>query len=708
MSVNIAFSLKIWLFCFTVVAFPAYATEQKPLENQIGVHPSMQVTSLLTLANQQLPKQPEQTIQIAQSVLTLARQNGDFHSESEALKLIARANIQLGNQQKAIDSYLSLLKIIEDLGSGEGSEELAKLLQALGESYASLGDYRRATSYHQRALGNWQKLNRKDKMTDTAIDYCVSLWKLASYEKALQSCFEALKLAQEQNNPAQIANALHNIGVINDFTKNYSEAIKYHREALAIREILGDKRSIADSLNNIGIMYYFTQEYDNALEYYNKALHLQQEINDRWGEAKSQNNIGIVYKDKEDFNNALSNYLKAITYWEEVDNKYELANIYNNVAYAYTRLHQYQNAKEYLDKAIKIAQASDFKEVLKETYDFLAKWYEAQADYQNALIFSRKSFDINNNLLSEESTKNREELQTKYQSEQKEREIELLKKDNNIQQLELDRQKLVANLILVGLSLLLCLMAFLGYLYHLKKKAHKELSDLYQLLAIEKDKTDQLLLNILPSKVANDLKEKGKTQPELFESVTVFFSDIVNFTRTSAQLNPKDLIEELNEMFTAFDSIIERNHCERIKTIGDAYLCVCGMPEMNADHALNIVKSAIEIMQYVERRNRNATVEWKIRVGIHSGSAVGGVVGVKKYIYDVFGDTINTASRMESNSQAMQINLSASTYELVKAFYPTIDRGVLDVKGKGLMQMYFIDREALKNRLEKPLNCKEI
>jgi class 3 adenylate cyclase len=211
-------------------------------------------------------------------------------------------------------------------------------------------------------------------------------------------------------------------------------------------------------------------------------------------------------------------------------------------------------------------------------------------------------------------------------------------------------------------------------------------------LAQEKGKTEDLLLNILPLKVVNDLKKSGKTNPESFENVTVYFSDIVGFTKLATKLEPNVLIDELNDMFTAFDDIMSKHECERIKTIGDAYMAVCGLPKPNEHHARNIINAALEIREYLENRNETATIKWEIRIGIHSGKVVGGVVGVRKYIYDVFGDTINTTSRMESNSEPMQINVSETTYDMVKDQFDFTPRDIVEIKGKGEMRMFFLKK----------------
>ena len=218
-----------------------------------------------------------------------------------------------------------------------------------------------------------------------------------------------------------------------------------------------------------------------------------------------------------------------------------------------------------------------------------------------------------------------------------------------------------------------------------------ELREANRIIKEEKDKSERLLLNILPAQVAEELKEHGFSEPQSFENVTVFFSDVVGFTRLSSAMAPNDLIEELNVMFTRFDEIMEAHGCERIKSIGDAYLAVCGMPQPNEHHARSMVSAAVDILAYMVRRHTEREGGWEIRIGIHSGRLVGGIVGIKKYIYDVFGDTINTASRMETCSEPMRINVSEVTYDVIRDEFAFVPRDPIEVKGKGWMKMYFVE-----------------
>lgn len=205
-------------------------------------------------------------------------------------------------------------------------------------------------------------------------------------------------------------------------------------------------------------------------------------------------------------------------------------------------------------------------------------------------------------------------------------------------------------------------------------------------LSAEKQKSDNLLLNILPENIATELKQKGSSEAKLFNHVSVLFTDFVNFTGISEQMTPTELVQEIHKNFTAFDAIMEKHGIEKIKTIGDAYLAVCGLPNETIDHAQRVLKAALEIIAFMETSNG----KFQIRIGIHSGPVVAGIVGVKKYAYDIWGDTVNTAARMESNSEAGKINISATTYELIKGEFDCEYRGKINAKNKGEVDMWFV------------------
>ena len=212
-----------------------------------------------------------------------------------------------------------------------------------------------------------------------------------------------------------------------------------------------------------------------------------------------------------------------------------------------------------------------------------------------------------------------------------------------------------------------------------------------ELILKEREKSDELLHNILPDKVIHELETTGRTTPRYFENVAIFFSDIVGFTDKSGQIDPVMLIDELNSMFTAFDQIVLDTSGERIKTIGDAFLAVWGMNNPIEQPVHKAVEAAERIVTFLKKRNDSWVLKWEIRIGIHVGNLVGGVVGESKFIYDIFGDAVNMASRMESNSLPMRINISQDVYELIKDDFATTARGTLPVKGKGDCQMYFVE-----------------
>ncbi len=220
----------------------------------------------------------------------------------------------------------------------------------------------------------------------------------------------------------------------------------------------------------------------------------------------------------------------------------------------------------------------------------------------------------------------------------------------------------------------------------------EEIEKQHEELKLEKHKSDDLLRNILPQEVADELKANGTTAAKHYDNVTVLFTDFVNFTKAGERMSPQELIDELHACFKAFDDVMGKYGIEKIKTIGDAYLAVCGLPTSDTLHAEHMLQAAVEINAFMADRMANLGAErtFRIRIGVHSGSVVAGIVGVKKFAYDIWGDTVNTAARMEQHGEAGKINISQTTYELVKDKFTCEYRGEVEAKGKGVMKMYFV------------------
>lgn len=272
----------------------------------------------------------------------------------------------------------------------------------------------------------------------------------------------------------------------------------------------------------------------------------------------------------------------------------------------------------------------------------------------------------------------------------------------------------------VGINTIITLLTFINFVNHLQKtkkiaqlekeklmqeqntmleqmveKRTKDLEIRSLELENEKHKSDELLLNILPKETAEELKQFGLSKPKAYGMVTVMFTDFKDFSIVSEKVSPELLVAEIDYCFSGFDLIIKKYKIEKIKTVGDAYICAAGMPELTFTHSADAVNAALEIRGFMLNRKMEkearGEIPFEIRIGIHTGSLVAGVVGKNKFAYDIWGDTVNIAARMEQNSEAGKINISGTTFELVKNKFMCEYRGKLFAKNKGEIDMYFVE-----------------
>ncbi|MBP6730468.1 MAG: hypothetical protein KA149_00325 [Chitinophagales bacterium] len=301
-----------------------------------------------------------------------------------------------------------------------------------------------------------------------------------------------------------------------------------------------------------------------------------------------------------------------------------------------------------------------------------------KGNYKQAYFYKTRLAALNDsaetlgalNVYESIQTKNNyEEKLTSYEHEAEQKEQAAAHK--------LQRQK---NIALMAASILALLLLFSVIQFRNNQK-----------LKEERDRSESLLLNILPAEVAEELKDKGSADAKLFNDVTVLFTDFKSFTTVSEQLSPQQLVDELHACFSAFDRIMAKHQIEKIKTVGDAYLAVSGLPVPTPTHAQDVIKAAVEIREFIkQRRGEKGDLTFDIRIGVHSGSVVAGIVGIKKFAYDIWGDAVNTAARMEQNSEPGRINISESTYALINDEFTCDYRGEIAAKNKGKLKMYFV------------------
>jgi tetratricopeptide (TPR) repeat protein len=604
----------------------------------------------------------------------------DQNKISESLNNIGTCYHSLNNYPEAIRWYFLALEVDLELDS---TENISTRYCNIGFAYRKLGRLDSAMTYYNKALALDRQAGNSALVAKTLNNLGSLYHQLARYDSTIYYFEQSLAIKKNIGDSAGVAVTLNNIGMVYNTWKKYDKAIEYFTEALRIDSLMGATRDYAKRLNNIGLSYHEKGDFDKAIDYFLKVLKLSLESNNKDMVANMYNNLGMSYLKKKDYEQSRSYLNKALENFEHTGQKAEVATVLANLSEIYFLRGNFNLALDYLSQSTGLAESINLQDLIKDNYQAFSGIYAAMGNYSEALKYYKSFVAIKDTLFSEAIHKQISDFEVRYESEKKDNEIRLLKQKEEIQALTIKKQRILRNSLFGGITLLLMLAVVIFMSLHQRRKDNT-------IIAREKAKTDELLLNILPASIASDLKEKGSTEPRLYENVTVCFTDMVGFTEKSAKLNPKVLIEELNDIFTAFDNIVEKNSCERIKTIGDSYMSICGLPDPDSRHAEKIIRSAVEMVQYIEKKNLESGIEWQIRVGIHSGEVIAGVVGIKKYIYDVFGDTINTASRMENTSLPMRINVSESTYMLVKDKFKFEDRGEVQVKGKGVMKMFFI------------------
>lgn len=626
-------------------------------------------------------------------------------SQSFQIDSIKRViSAQKDNRQK-VNSFLSLSKEFFSISPEEAinyattAKDLAQKIdfksglayayKNIGIAYYVLGNYIAALENYDHSLALFDTLKDKAGVANILSNEGSVYFNKGDDEKALELNLKALRVSEEIGDTLRILTALQNIGAVyynKPSTRNQS--LEYFLRALPMSESLKNNDAIGTITVNIGELYLLKQNYDSALIYFKKSLKAYKGSENI---PYTLNDIGKVYQKRKDYQTAIQYHQQAFDISEKLNAKVDMAQSLLGLGDTYMGEGDASTAIDYYKRSEAILkEISNANYDLENAYKGLATAYASKSDFKNAFKYQTLFTSVKDSLYNLDIAKKLSSLQFNFDIQKKQSQIDLLKKDQVLQELDLKKQKLAKHALMIGLALLSLIAIILYRNYRHKIKTNK-------LLDAQKVKIENLLLNILPAEVAEELQKNGIATPRYYKMASVLFTDFKGFTKLAENLTPQEVISELDIFFMAFDDIVEKYGLEKIKTIGDSYMCAGGVPTENNSHPLNIVKAGLEMQEFILKRNAERAKmnlpPWNIRIGINTGQLVAGVVGKKKYAYDIWGSTVNVASRMESNGETGRVNISASTYELIKDKYLCTHRGKIFAKNIGEVDMYFVENE---------------
>ncbi len=487
---------------------------------------------------------------------------------------------------------------------------------------------------------------------------------IGKYDKALNDYNVAAKIASDFNHEKNLPVVYSAMAGFYSRMNNNRSAIQYYKKSAQLF-LSRDSLTYAITLYNLGDQYLALDKPDSALYYLNRSSQIFKSKNIPLYSAYNTGNKGIAYAMLGQDNRALQYMEESISSLSDLGDYYPICQFLLAISDIYLKKGESKMAEKYAMRSLRLATEHQLKPEIRDANLSLSKIYEAQDQKDRALEHYQFYVQLKDSLVNISSVQQLADMRTDFEVAQKQLEVDLL---NN--------QQRTQRIIMYSLGLVLLLTAIY-----------------YRRIVKEKKRSDLLLLNILPSNTATELKEKGKVEARKFEAVTVMFTDFEAFTRHSQDLSPEKLVKSVDHFFSAFDKIIEKHGLEKIKTIGDAYMCTGGLISKGPLQPIKVIQAALEILEFMKKESESIVDEiahFDVRIGINTGPVVAGVVGTKKFAYDIWGDTVNVAARMESNSVAGRINISENTYQFVKDRFECEYRGEIDVKNKGMMKMYFV------------------
>ncbi len=629
-------------------------------------------------------------ISLLREAIALAQKLKFSQGEAYAWNTLGVAYEIIDSTEKALEYYNTALKIRERLGDKLG---ISSVHNNLGNLYEILGDYVNALPARRESLRMVTALKDTIRIARAHLNLGRLFETMGLYPEAYEQTNLAREIFEIKSDSASLARTYTTLGHIRYELEMLEEGKRWYRKALGMYLRMGNEELIANGLNDLANALDESAKGNKdssflAIELYLQAVRIREAFDDQSGLASLYNNLGVAHKHLEEYETAMQWLQKSLKIRTELDDRPGLMEVNNSIGDVLFGLKKYKDALQYTNRYAAIAtEIGDKKYILKSYKDF-AKIYAAMGNWPKAYEYRVKYDEYKWELFDEARSQDFERKEVLFNDGRRQREI-----DRQQQELAQARTRTWA---LIGGAFALALLALLLYNRNrIRARANRDLASKNAEIQQERERADSLLKNILPEKTAQELKEKNSVHPVRYDSVTVLFSDFKNFTKIAEELSPEDLVFELDACFRLFDHIIEEYGLEKIKTIGDAYMCAGGIPEPTQTHALDTVRAAIEMQHGLQNLMEKNALEGKpvfeMRIGIHTGPVVAGVVGSRKFAYDIWGDTVNTAARLEHGSEAGKINISQTTWEAVREEIRCKFRGKLPAKNKGEIAMYFVE-----------------
>lgn len=594
------------------------------------------------------------------------------------------------NPKKGIEYGEKGLKLAEDI-----DWELGKGIcyDAIGINYnMGLGDAKASLEYYLKALEIFKELEDKALVGIELGSLGNAYLYLADYPKALDYYFKSLKIAEELSDKEGIANINGNIGIIYYNTGKYSKALESFKKSYEIYKELGDKSSQARNLGNMANVYSVQGDIEKSIKYNEEALEIHKENENKPYIAFILGNLGYAYLYSYDYSKAEAYFREAYIINEEMGDKASMAYSLRSLGQIYLELTQDsilkkvapENVGQFLNKEVNFNKSISYSLEALELSKQMDDLYGLSFIYHNLYEAYKKTNQLDKSLAAFEQFKI---IKDSIFAEDKQNKIDSLEKvrEDDVNRIKIEKQEILiaaqeserTYIILIAIGVLVAILIILFIIYSQRKKS------------------DKLLYNVLPISIAKRLKKKEHPISDHFDQASIIFIDIVGFTAMSKNSDPTDIVKALNKIFTHYDTIAKKHGLEKIKTIGDCYMAAAGLPVIQKDNTLRATKMALEVRDYMVDYTTDHGYKLDVRIGLDCGPVVAGVIGEQKFIYDMWSDAVNTASRMESTGQPGHVHISEKFKNAVSQLheFEYIEREEIEVKGKGKMKTYFVVKE---------------